>query len=143
MIVGGKMLSRIARQQAATSIEPHAPCMWPRVDLIETRSKFCLRVELAGVVAENVQVDYLPDRHSLLIRGVREADMSSEGPADDGSTAHLLEIFSGEFAREVKLPDSPIEPQSIRSAIREGMMEVSVPKARVRHTHTRVTIRKV
>lgn len=117
-------------------------CWVPRVDLTETAERYELRVELAGVCTDNVQVVYLPDRHSLLVRGVR----LEEGCEDEGArptSAHVLEIFYGEFAREVRLPDAPIEAQSITSAIQDGLLTVCVPKARMRLSHTRVTIRKV
>lgn len=115
--------------------------LWrPSIDLYETESQFILKAELAGVEPDDVRVIYVPGKHSILLQGVRhEVDPSNE----DRSLIHQLEIFYGEFEREVALPQTPVEPEKIRAQYRNGILYVGIPKARVRITHTRVTIRKV
>ncbi len=115
--------------------------MWqPCIDLFETQREFILKAELAGVEPEHVQVAYVPGRHSLLLRGVRqEIDPSSE----ERSSIHQLEIYYGEFEREISLPQTPVEPERMRAQFRNGILYVGLPKATLRVTHTRITIRKV
>jgi HSP20 family molecular chaperone IbpA len=120
----------------------NSTCWLPRVDLTESPTRFVLTVELAGVRPEDVLVVYLPDRHSILVKGSRQ-----ERPRDEehgGTTGALvLEIFYGEFEREVRLPDAPIEPQSMESELENGILFVILPKARTRLAHKRITVRKV
>jgi HSP20 family protein len=96
----------------------------PRVDLMEDERRLILKAEIAGVKGEDIQVLYIPDRHSILIRGVRRED----GPSGHCS-CHQLEIFYGEFAREIHLPDVSIDPQSMRAQYRNGFLLVMIPKS--------------
>jgi HSP20 family protein len=88
-------------------------CWEPRVDVIEDERNFVIKAEIAGVRGEDIQLLFLPERHSILIRGFRNDD---DGP-------------SGEFAREVSLPDVPIDPQNMRAQYKNGFLLVMIPKA--------------
>lgn len=112
----------------------------PRIDLIEDEGHFYLKVELAGVKAEELQLLYLPDSHSMLIRGVRREEDCFEAHR---TGAHQLEIYYGEFEREVPLPDFPIEPSQVRSQVKNGFLYVLMPKAKTIFRHTKVSIREV
>ena len=112
----------------------------PHIDLLEDRENFYLRVELAGVKGEDLQLLYLPDSHSMLVRGVRK----EEECFDAQSTAcHQLEIYYGEFEREVELPEPPIEPSKVKAQFKNGFLFVLVPKAKAVFRHTKISIRKV
>jgi HSP20 family molecular chaperone IbpA len=119
----------------------HRRHFWePKVDVFEGAEHFVIKAELSGVRQENLQLAYLPDRHSLLIRGVR----NDEGlPGVGKANCHQLEIYYGEFEREIQLPDAPVEPEAMKAQYAAGMLFVLIPKARVRVQHTRVTIRQV
>lgn len=108
------------------------------MDLIEEDRRFLLKAELAGVRAEDISLMYLPERHSIILRGVRpERDFT--GDAHVG--VHQLEIQYGEFQREIRLPDSRIESDSIRAQYRNGFLLILVPKAD--RVVTTITVRKV
>lgn len=115
--------------------------LWqPSIDLFETETQFILKAEIAGVEPDRVEILYVPGQHSLLLRGVRD----EIDPNNDARTAiHQLEVYYGEFEREVPLPQTPVEPERMRAHYRNGILYVEIPKARVRVTHTRITIRKV
>jgi Molecular chaperone (small heat shock protein) len=115
----GEML-RSSRPVVATG-----NCWEPRVDIVEDENSFVIKAEIAGVRGEEIQLLYIPERHSLLIRGFREDD----GSQSTGRRFHQMEIPSGEFAREVNLPDAPIDPQNMRSQYRNGFLLVMIPKA--------------
>jgi len=112
----------------------------PRIDLTEDEGNYYLKLELAGVRSEDLQLLYLPDRHSMLIRGVRKED---DEDACSRTGAHQLEIYYGKFEREVELPDCPIEPSQVRAQMRNGFLYVLVPKAKLAYRHTKISIRKV
>ncbi|MBX3119664.1 MAG: Hsp20/alpha crystallin family protein [Fimbriimonadaceae bacterium] len=112
----------------------------PSIDLYETPKLFVLKAEIAGVEPDQVQILYVPGQHSVLIRGAREeADPSEEVR----TSIHQLEVYYGEFEREVPLPQCPVEPEQMRAQFRNGILYIEIPKARVRVNHTRITIRKV
>jgi HSP20 family protein len=97
----------------------------PRIDLIEEEDRFLIKAEIAGVRGQDIEILYQPERHSLLIRGSR-----SEGDPSDGARqgVHLLEIYYGEFQREIRLPDALIDSSQIRARYRNGFLYVLVPK---------------
>jgi HSP20 family protein len=100
-------------------------CLEPRVDVIEDESRFIIKAEIAGVRGEDIQLLFIPERNSVLIRGFRR----DEDVAGEGRRFHQLEIPSGEFAREVKLPDVPIDGHSMRAQYKNGFLLVMIPKA--------------
>jgi HSP20 family protein len=114
-------------------------CWEPHVDVVEQDRAFLLKAEIAGVEADDIGLAYIPDRHSLLIRGVR-----AEDDGDGARTGiHQLEICYGEFQREVKLPDAPINPNGIRARYRNGILSVLIPKAEKLVVTKTVTVRRI
>jgi HSP20 family molecular chaperone IbpA len=69
----------------------------------------------------------------VVIRGKRPEEDFSEGQC---TGAFQLEIYYGDFEREIKLPDVDIHAQEIRAAYRNGFLIVTLPK-RVRITAPR------
>jgi HSP20 family protein len=98
----------------------------PNVDITESPSCFVLKAELSGVRVENIQLLYVPERHSVLLRGNRREEDSLEMPR---TGIHQLEIYYGEFEREINLPDVPVESVGIKASLRNGFLLVIVPKA--------------
>lgn len=118
-------------------------CWQPRVDLIDAGNVVVLKAEIAGVRGEDIRVSYNRDRHSLILRGVRE---DSDRP-DSCCGAHLLEIYYGEFEREVRLPAVNLDVANIRAQYRNGFLLVVIPKeneeaGRIVVTET-VTIKRI
>lgn len=119
-------MSLLAEEMVPTRPRVASAQSWePRVDLFEEETRLLLRVEIAGVRADDIALHYVPERHALIIRGVRPELTSDEGVRRG---AHLLEIMVGEFSREVALPEVSIDARAIRAQYRNGMLLVSVPK---------------
>jgi len=97
----------------------------PKVDVIEDERNFIIKAEIAGVRGEDIQLLFLPERHSIVIRGSRLDD----GGTSPGRKIHQLEIPFGEFAKEVVLPDVPVDHQNMRAQYRNGFLLVLIPKA--------------
>jgi len=138
--LGGEM-QRLAEEMHRTRPKVASGRAWePRVDLIEEAHRFLIKAEIAGVRGEDIQLLYVPERHSLLLKGHRPDDAYADGNAVG---VHQLEIFYGEFQREVRLPDVSIDASGIRAQYRNGFLIVMVPKQdRVVVTRT-VTIKKI
>ncbi|HLK16358.1 MAG TPA: Hsp20/alpha crystallin family protein [Fimbriimonadaceae bacterium] len=99
--------------------------LWePRVDVFEDEDRIVIRAEISGVRGEDISLIYVPERNSVLIRGVR---LQEEIP--ERSVAHQLEIYYGEFEREQPLPEVELKPDRIRAHYRNGFLTVVLPKA--------------
>lgn len=101
----------------------------PRMDMLEAAHFFVIRLELAGIRRDKISLSYSPDRHSLIVKGERSEDLIQ---AEDRCAAHLLEIEFGEFAREVFLPETPIDVANARTQMRSGMLYIVLPKTEER-----------
>ena len=133
----GRGMSSLAEELAVGRPRVAAGQCWePRVDLFEEESRLLVRVEIAGVRGEDIGLHFVPERHALVIRGVREEPVPNEGGR---RAAHQLEIMYGEFSREVALPAVSVDARGIRAQYRNGMLLVMVPKVdRVIVMRTRV-----
>lgn len=101
----------------------------PRIDLIESEDFFLVRVELAGVRPDGVQVNYHPERHSLTVKGDR-TDTLLKG---DKASPHLLEIDYGGFSRDIELPPCPLCVEGVRTQFRNGILAIVLPKLAQNH----------
>jgi len=98
----------------------------PKVDLLEDASNLIIKAELAGIRGEDIQLLYVPERHSILLRGVRREE---DFPDSSRTGIYQLEIYYGDFEREIKLPEIPVDPDGIKAHYRNGFLLVLVPKA--------------
>ena len=97
----------------------------PRVDVLEDNLNVILKAELAGIRGEDIQLLYVPERHSILLRGIRREEDSRDS---NRTGIYQLEIYYGEFEREIKLPEIAVEPDGIKAHYRNGFLVIVVPK---------------
>lgn len=137
----GEEMHRLAEEMSRQRPRIASGRAWePRIDLIEEEHRFLLKAELAGVRGEDIQLQFVPERHSLVLRGFRQEDDFSDG---NRTGIHQLEIFYGEFQREVRLPDISIDAGGIRATFRHGFLLVMIPKQDRMIVSRTITIRKV
>lgn len=110
----------------------------PRADVMDLGDRILIRMELAGVRGEDIGLLYNEDRNCIFIRGVR----TEEAIEEDRLGFYQLEIPYGEFAREVDLPDVPIQADAIRAQYRNGFLLVMIPKGERVVVKTTITIKK-
>jgi HSP20 family protein len=111
----------LLRSSFSTSTKP----FWePKVDLFESETHLIVRAELAGMKAENLRVLYSAERHSITIRGRR----TDEWGNTHGVACHQLEIYFGDFEREVRLPEMLVVSSGLQASYRNGLLLVSLPK---------------
>lgn len=122
----GTDLHRLSSELSASGPKLARQKEWaPRVDVIETQDKVNIKVELAGVKAAHLGIQFNGERNALIIRGDRSDDTCDHGgPA----APHLLEIEYGQFAREITLPDLPLDIESSQALLANGMLNISIPK---------------
>jgi HSP20 family protein len=121
----GAELQRLSEEILPSSPKVAKCKSWePRVDVIDTGDRVLLKAEIAGVKGEDIRISYSRERHSLTLRGVR----NEEDRPENCCGAHLLEIYYGEFQREIKLPSANLDVQGIRAQYRNGFLLVVIPK---------------
>jgi HSP20 family protein len=92
----------------------------PDVDIFETEAALVVRVEIAGVRSQDLNVKV--DGQTLRIAGIRLAP--------DGSQVrrlHQMEIASGPFERRLRIP-IPFDRNAVTAQISEGFLTVTLPK---------------
>jgi HSP20 family protein len=121
----GNDLGRFAEEPSLGGPKLARSKLWePRIDVFEDDKRIVVRAEIAGVRGEVISLIYVPERNSLLIRGIR---LQEEIP--ERVVAHQLEIYYGEFEREQPLPECDLRPAGIRAQYRNGFLTVILPKA--------------
>ena len=93
----------------------------PPTDIYQTSDAIVVRVEIAGMSAEEINLSLDENSGRLTISGVRE------DPAGEEPRRYVnVEIECGEFVRTVQLP-RPVEPESVEAAYDRGFLVVRLP----------------
>ena len=92
----------------------------PAADVYETEKAIVVRLELAGVGSNDVQVTVAGD--VLRIRGVRRPRVD-----EDAQRLHQMEIVSGPFERAIRI-GFPFERDGVTASLEDGLLRVVVPK---------------
>lgn len=98
----------------------------PRADVYETDNDIIIRIEIAGVKKESLQVSLSADRKILNIKGNRD-----ERHIDERKKIryYQLEVYFGTFERDVLLPrDIPIDSDHLTAVYKDGFLVVTLPK---------------
>ncbi len=102
----------------------------PLADVVETQEAYLVEVELPGLGREDVVVQAQGDE--LLVRGERRPDVSGRP-----ESFHRLERRYGPFARGFRFSEE-VDPDRIEAAFEDGLLRLTVPKARERGTRVKV-----
>jgi HSP20 family protein len=96
--------------------------LWkPNINICETETHYMVEVEIPGVDPDKIRVNVRND--ILTIEGDRMPDSSMSG----ARYLHL-EIASGPFKREIRLPTS-IDPAAVQAESKDGMLRILIQKA--------------
>ena len=93
----------------------------PVVDMYETNDDLILSFELPGVPEKDISLSITGD--VLTVKGERQ--FSHQLNEDD--YVHTERVY-GRFERSIRLP-MPVEAERVRATYRDGVLEVSLPKA--------------
>lgn len=122
----GAELQRLSEEMFRSGPALASSSGWePRVDVLEDQETIVVRAEIAGVRSQDIQVSGNSTRNTLTIRGCRHEDGA---PTCFKTGFYQLEICYGDFLREVKLPDIPLDLDGIRGHYRNGILLVMIPK---------------
>jgi len=93
----------------------------PPVDIEETSEGYLIRADLPGMTEKDVKVSLVGD--TLTLRGERKREVESKS-----GNVHRTERLFGTFERSFTLP-TPVRGDKVKASYRNGVLEVSVPKA--------------
>ena len=112
----------------------------PQADVYETREAVKVKVELAGVRPDSLQVELSGDARNLTVRGVRE-DERKEAVAR--ILFHQMEIYLGPFERILPLPpNAEVDRDGVQASYRDGFLTITLPKrAKASPTTTQIPVR--
>ncbi len=102
----------------------------PVLDVFETEKSIVVRVELAGVRRDDLQVSV--DGDVLRVRGVRRPPSES-----DVERLHRMEIAFGPFERTLSIP-VPFEREQVAAHLADGFLRVTLPKRVAAKRHVEV-----
>jgi HSP20 family protein len=93
----------------------------PAVDVTESPTEFSVKAELPGMKQEEIKVTLLDQ--NLTISGERKIEKEEKD-----KNYHRIERSYGSFQRSFHLP-SRIDAAKIKAAYKDGVLEVTLPKA--------------
>jgi HSP20 family molecular chaperone IbpA len=94
----------------------------PAVDISERRDAYRVTVEIPGIEAGEVEITMADGL--LTIQGERHAARDAAG-----EKMHRSERGYGVFRRSLALPSSHVEADKTEASVRDGVLEILVPKA--------------
>ena len=98
----------------------------PGLDMYETDDSLVVKIELAGVKPDRINVELSADDAFLTVEGERQ---ESQEDHQDRLRCYHLEIFYGKFRREIPIPGSiRLDREGIRAGYRDGFLLVTLPK---------------
>lgn len=92
----------------------------PHIDVFETKTEFVVRMDIAGVNKEDIQVRL--SGNTLTIRGRRSDTWNAER-----IHYYQMEISYGNFERIIELPES-FDGEKIKATYDRGFLEITLPK---------------
>ena len=93
----------------------------PAVDVSENEATILVRAELPGMKQEDIEVD-LQD-NVLTIKGEKKKETK-----EDQENFQRVERSYGSFSRTFTLPAN-VKPEDIKATFKDGVLEISLPKA--------------
>jgi HSP20 family protein len=103
----------------------------PPTDVYETPDRLVVRMEIAGLRPEELEVSLSVDGQLLTISGRRE-----DPGAGIPRKYYTLEIECGEFARQIPVR-AAVERAAVSASYADGFLEVVLPKAAPPAPHSR------
>jgi HSP20 family protein len=98
----------------------------PRVDVHETSDSVIVKMEIAGVKLEKLNVTLSSDDRVLTVTGERNEEDEERA---ERIRCYQLEIYFGAFERQIVLPvEARIDREKITANYRDGILVVQLPK---------------
>jgi HSP20 family protein len=120
---GRDEVSRVVGGRGWRAGEKREGTAWrPAVDISEGEDAYRVTVEIPGITAGEVEITMADGL--LTIQGERHAAREAAG-----EKIHRSERGYGVFCRSLALPSSRVEADKTEASVRDGVLEILVPKA--------------
>jgi HSP20 family protein len=113
----------------------HASAWVPTTDIFALGENLVIRVELAGVDPDDVDLRFA--NGVLTVSGTRDPEFGDGG---DEPTFYVRERFYGAFRRSITLPEGT-QPSQIQAGFDDGLVEIVVVGAITQADSTRIELR--
>lgn len=97
--------------------------VYPRLDISETNSYYCLEFDLPGMDKKHLELKM--DNNMLTVKGTKEQEKERKD-----SNFYTRERYYGEFQRSLNLP-SGIDTDKIDANFKDGVLTVKIPKTNI------------
>jgi HSP20 family protein len=98
----------------------------PAADVHETDHGVVIKVELAGVTTDSVNVSLSGDGRRLTVTGVRSEQHDER---TSRTSCHQLEIYFGPFERMFTIPpEMDVDRDAISATLKEGFLTITLPR---------------
>jgi HSP20 family protein len=114
-------LNRVMEDVFGNRLQHENAALLPPIDIEEQTDRYLLHVELPGVRLEDIKITL--ENNRLTIRGQKTRTEDQKN-----ATFHRLERGYGAFERSFTLTHA-VKQEKIEATYRDGVLEVSVPKA--------------
>ena len=105
---------------------PFARTAYPALSVWQDETSVFVEASVPGLKPENLELTVVDNE--LILKGRRESERKS------GDVAHCHEIRVGEFTRVIALPVE-VDTDRISATLRDGVLEVTLPKAESAKPH--------
>lgn len=95
---------------------------YPAAEVMEKPDEFRVSLELAGMKASDVHVDF--NEGLLTVRGEKSTESEEK---DEDRKYHVWERSYGSFVRSFEFPNT-VDADAVKAEFRNGVLEVHVPK---------------
>jgi HSP20 family molecular chaperone IbpA len=117
-----QLIDELMRQTQTTRPVSRSAATWrPPIDIYETPEAYVVKVELAGMAEEEIEVTLYTD--AVMVSGTRQNDSLDE----EGVSFHEAQIRYGLFQAAIPLP-TPIEREGAEARYNNGFLRLRLPK---------------
>ena len=117
-----QLIDELMRQtQTTRPLSRHAASWRPPTDIYETPDAYVVKMELAGMAEEDIEVTLYSD--AVMVSGTR----INEGLDEEGVSFHEAQIRYGPFQAAIPLP-TPIEREGAEARYRNGFLRLRLLK---------------
>jgi HSP20 family protein len=92
----------------------------PSLDIAESKEAYTIKVEMAGVKKEDVQVEI--DQDNLIIKGEKKLERK-----DEKENYHCIERSYGSFQRVLALP-ADADPERMEASFKDGVLTLVIQR---------------
>jgi len=107
---------------------------WPHIEVREQNDQFLLTVEVPGMDEKDINIQFVDQ--CVIVSGERKEEHNAEQPDQ-----HYSERYYGRFERRIPL-SAEIEADKAKALLRNGVLNISLPKAQPQKKGHRIEISK-